>query len=255
MKKALSLLFVLLMLAALPLSATAVSDADNTKVTVIVDGVSYSTHVGDVISYTYYLNLSGLEIGKPNYFTELEGEVSYRYDGLRLLTEMEDDDGNCPALPHLKSGNVVVTSFENEPLRYNAVNLGGYSYPRNKVLLQLEFEVTGTKDLYIKNDIFNLGSGDVKLIYLSNTLIAPKAETAVTIYHNNEPYTDIPGDVDMDGKVVIIDATQIQLWLAESKQLNDRALLNGDLNKDHSTDILDVTAIQRMIAGLDYLLY
>ena len=256
MKKSLALVLVLLLLAVFPPgTSAAASDDDNPKVTVVVDGDAYTAHVGDIISYTYYLDLSGLELGKPNYFTEVEGEVAYQYSGLKLLTELEDDDGYYPPLPYLKSGSIVVTSFENEPFRYNAVNLSGYQYKREKVLLQLEFEVTGTEDLYITNTVKNLGSDGVKMVYLSKTLIQPKTETLVTVYSDNKPYSDIIGDVDMDGKVVIIDATELQLWLSNSKELSDQAILNGDINQDSGTDILDVTAIQRKIAGLSYQVY
>lgn len=249
MKKPLAIFLVLLMLAVLPLSANAApSDADDTEVTIIVDGTAYTAHVGDAITYTYYLNLSGLDIGKPGCFSEIEGEVSYQYNGLELLTQLEDEDGNYPALPYMKSGNVFATSFDGEPFRYNAVNLNGYSFKYDKILLQLQFEITGRDDLFITNHIHNLGSDDSRLIYLGETLIEPKTASTASF----KPFSRIIGDVDMDRIITILDATDIQLWLCESKALDDQTILNGDFNRDHATDILDVTAIQRMIAGLDY---
>ncbi len=252
MKKPLAILLVLIMLAVLPLSANAApSDADDTEVTIIVDGTAYTAHVGDAITYTYYLNLSGLDIGKPGCFTEIEGEVSYQHDGLELLTQIEDEDGNYPALPYMKSGNAFATNFSGEPFRYNAVNLNGYAFRYDKILLRLRFEITGRDDLFITNIIHNLGSDYSKLIYLGETLIEPRAGSTASF----KPFSRISGDVDMDRIVTILDATDIQLWLCENKALDDQAILNGDINRDHTTDILDVTAIQRMIAGLDYQVY
>ena len=62
---------------------------------------------------------------------------------------------------------------------------------------------------------------------------------------------EIIGDTDGDGSVNIIDATSIQRWLAELKELSAPAVLMGDVNMDGTTDILDATRIQRWLAELD----
>lgn len=254
MKKVLAFFLTLLMLAAIPLSANA-ADIDNNRVTVIVDGEAYSAHVGDVLCYTYYLNLSGLTLGRTNCFTELEGEVLYQNSGLKLLTPLEDEDGNYPPLPYLKSGSIVVAAYPGEPIRYNALNLNGYSFKRDKILLELEFEITGKEDLYITNNILNMGSDGTKLYYLGEMFVKPKTGALVALRSDYDPYSELPGDVDMDGKILIMDATELQLWIASTKELNDQAILNGDLNRDGTADITDVTAIQRKLAGLDYHTY
>lgn len=256
MKRFFALFLALLMLAIISLSMSAsASDTDDNRVSVIVDGEAYSAHVGDVLCYTYYLNLSGLELEKPNCFTELEGEVLYQTDGMKLLTPLEDDEGNYPPLPYLKSGSIVIAAYPGEPIRYNALNLSGYSFKRDKILLRLEFEITGKDDLFITNNILNMGSDGTKLFYLGERLVKPKADALLTIRSDFAPYSERLGDVDMDGRILIMDATEIQLWIASTKELSDQAILNGDLNRDGSTDITDVTAIQRMLAGLDYQVY
>lgn len=256
MKKFSALFLILLMFAIALLSVNAAaSDTDDNRVSVIVDGEIYFAHVGDVLCYTYYLNLSGLELGKANCFTELEGEVLYQTGGLKLLTALEDDDGNYPPLPNLKSGSIVVAAYPGEPIRYNALNLNGYSFKRDKILLELEFEITGKDDLFITNNFQNMGSDGTKLFYLGETFTKPATDTLVTIRSDYAPYSEICGDVDMDGRVRIMDATEIQLWIASTKGLSDQAILNGDFNRDGTTDVLDVTAIQRMLAGLDYQKY
>ena len=372
MKKQLAILLsLLLLLAALPTLSASAAD----EVTVSIDGEAYTAHVGDTLHYTCYLDLSGIELGegcKPNRITELEGAVFFQENGLRLLTPIEDDEG-FPPLPHF-SGNVMVSYNPGDALRYNAVSIGGYLFKQKKVLIDLDFEITDSSDLYIINHIENLGSGDVKLIYCGEIRIMPKLTvgaygecphirpatpprytltdeaTGVTVaadenvglvvkeippysldrvlsgsdhriyeislIKDGAPYipakpvivtvpaetgtdsvlslsktgdmtrllaqrsadrsaltflsaslgrflitaenpvaTYLRGDVDSDGDIVIIDASLIQCRLAHLKELTPQQLLIADFNRDGCTDIHDVTAIQRMIAGLDYQVY
>lgn len=58
------------------------------------------------------------------------------------------------------------------------------------------------------------------------------------------------GDVDLDGKVTILDATMIQRYLAKLSELNSVQLANADTDKDGNVSILDATRIQRYIAKL-----
>ena len=59
----------------------------------------------------------------------------------------------------------------------------------------------------------------------------------------------VPGDVDDDGEVTIVDATAIQRMLADLPT-KAYAVWNADYDDDGSVTILDATAIQRKLAGL-----
>ena len=59
-----------------------------------------------------------------------------------------------------------------------------------------------------------------------------------------------PGDVDLDGKVTIRDATLIQLHLAKRRELTGVALENADTEKDDIISVTDVTKIQMYLAGI-----
>lgn len=63
------------------------------------------------------------------------------------------------------------------------------------------------------------------------------------------------GDVDKDNDLSILDATEIQFYLAKLKEWerDDYSYIPalGDFNEDGEMDILDATAIQRKLAGLD----
>lgn len=59
------------------------------------------------------------------------------------------------------------------------------------------------------------------------------------------------GDVTLDGKVNITDATEIQKHLAGSVDFSEVRKLNADVNGDGNISITDATAIQKIIAGIE----
>ncbi len=58
------------------------------------------------------------------------------------------------------------------------------------------------------------------------------------------------GDVDDDGIVTVVDATAVQRWLADLKQLDSAAQKRGDVDADGKLTIVDATCIQRKLADL-----
>lgn len=58
------------------------------------------------------------------------------------------------------------------------------------------------------------------------------------------------GDVNLDGKVNISDATEIQKYLAGSVEFSGVRKLNADVNGDGNIKINDATTIQKMIVGI-----
>lgn len=68
------------------------------------------------------------------------------------------------------------------------------------------------------------------------------------IGQNDENYQ--LGDVNLDGIVNIIDATEIQKHLVDLIVLNEKQLSVADVNKDGVVSILDSTDIQKTLAGI-----
>lgn len=58
------------------------------------------------------------------------------------------------------------------------------------------------------------------------------------------------GDVNMDGTVSILDATEVQKGLAGLVSLNEYQSKLADMNKDGNVSIIDATQIQKYIAGI-----
>lgn len=62
--------------------------------------------------------------------------------------------------------------------------------------------------------------------------------------------TDMRGDLNVDGIVSIIDATDVQKGLADLITLTDNQKISADVNGDGEVTVVDATIIQKYIAGL-----
>lgn len=67
---------------------------------------------------------------------------------------------------------------------------------------------------------------------------------------NNVPMKEI-GDVDMDGEVSVIDVTLIQRYLAGTKELTPEQLMYADVDDNGDVEIIDATVLQRFLAQMD----
>ena len=119
--------------------------------------------------------------------------------------------------------------------------IGGYN--------RIGFEISASND-----------NVEIKKAYDDYTITAKaNGKTTITIKADNGEELsidiiigDIPllGDVDGDGVVTIIDATQIQLYLAELKTSKPIELETADADMDGYIGICDVTVIQRYLASI-----
>ena len=168
---------------------------------ITIDGVSYDAHVGDKIHYDYYVNMNGVptaEGGKPGKITEFEGSLYYDKSKLTLLNDIdgkEDEDTGAMLyenLPNIKSGNVVVANDDPSRLGYNGINLSGYNFSSEKVLLHADFEVKAAGESTITNVIDNLGSGEVKVVYLSEVKEQFGTKTTATVECPHGDQTEKP---------------------------------------------------------------
>lgn len=60
----------------------------------------------------------------------------------------------------------------------------------------------------------------------------------------------LPGDVNADGNINILDATMIQKCVAELEQLDENQSICADTNGDGVINVHDATLIQKYVAKL-----
>lgn len=79
-----------------------------------------------------------------------------------------------------------------------------------------------------------------------------KPDTEPTSKPDDEPQNNVLiGDVNLDGSISISDATEIQLYIVESKVFNSDALVAADVDKDGAISIKDATLVQYYIVDLE----
>lgn len=59
------------------------------------------------------------------------------------------------------------------------------------------------------------------------------------------------GDVDLDGKVTVMDATLVQKYIVKLSELDNTQLFNAECDGDGAITIADATKIQKTVVGLD----
>ena len=196
-----------------PTDAPIVDDPTEAPVTgndakVTIDGVSYNAHVDDTIHYEFLLNMNGVPAdtvnGKPGKITEFEGRLFYDKDKLELTTSIEgvenEDTGvtTYEFLPNIKSGNVVIANDDPEFVGYNGVQLNGYNFSSEKVLVHADFKVKAAGESTITNLIKNLGSGEVKVVYLDEVKEQFGSKSTVKVDCPHGDQTDAPTEAKTD---------------------------------------------------------
>ncbi|MDD5795790.1 MAG: leucine-rich repeat protein [Oscillospiraceae bacterium] len=132
---------------------------------------------------------------------------------------------------------------------------------------------TALRSVYINDDAYNIydncfwGCSSLEKIRVSSAVTAISQSAFkncgnVKLYsdnssylkyycsRNNIPYGNELGDVDGNGEINILDATNIQLYLAGIIAFDDEKLEAADANYSCNITIEDATAIQFRIAGL-----
>lgn len=98
---------------------------------------------------------------------------------------------------------------------------------------------------------FNSGANGTILLEENGQIVTTEPQTTVPPTTAPPVYTNITvGDVNLDGKVNIIDALYIQLYSAHFKTLTENELKAADVNKDGKVNVTDATLIQFYIAEM-----
>ena len=92
------------------------------------------------------------------------------------------------------------------------------------------------------------GLTDMNAVYQDGYLVF--TTDCFSTYIVAEEKKQIPGDVDGDGKVSVVDATLVQRHVAKLTTLDATQLLAADTYKDGEITVVDATTIQRFVAKL-----
>lgn len=217
---------------------------------------SVETIQGDAFSYcqnlvSIYIPDSVISIGQGTFkncinldFIELSNN----------LTSIEDSlfEG-CSRLGNVSIPNTV-TSIGASAFK-DCTFLGGIELPNNLVSIGMDaFANTLIDHLIIPDSVTNIdGNLGVYSIYCNiKTYALEYAVNSKTYFTILNP---ILGDVNLDGEVNIKDATKLQELISDPQRSGNlyTYMRNfddvADLNSDNSTDVSDVTLIQKLLAG------
>lgn len=89
------------------------------------------------------------------------------------------------------------------------------------------------------------------MVIITMTLMASLAVTTNVGAQETGKHICIVGDVDLDGKITIKDASTIQKAIAGIISLTEKQLSVSDVTNDKKLNVKDVSAIQRYIAGIE----
>ena len=180
--------------------------------------------------------------GQPMKLDEATGYYYYEVPASSCLAK--DADGNVTEssfdLAHSLNTNVIISESS------------GKQYPSDGSRTKLSLQ--GSSKIYALTGVNSWAETD---------LVPTKVEIEATevTQGNVTPTTPIPttpapdkyiyGDANLDGRVSIIDATDIMKHSVELIKLSDMALTLADVNQDGIVNVMDATAIQKYINELD----
>lgn len=206
--------------------------------------------------FPYYESLGG------SYTSDLDGQIDYMYDWTlgreKWMTKMINDT------PYEPVGSYYLTGigFGGWGAKdYELKKSADGNYTIDVTLLkdtEYSFKIfDGYAQNYYTADLSDETTSD----YLScdndnyNATITPTEDLDVTIIFDGYSFilrlNDYKsGDVNLDSKVNVLDATEIQKHLASIISFTDRQITLADVDSDGKITIKDSTQIQRITAGL-----
>ncbi len=233
------------------------------KTYILADGTYYEAKKGDVFTYVYNLACD-------KKLMAIDFTTYYDAEGIEFLPEIDSNNEYMGSeFPNLYNRNAV---FQNVTFNYKvngeiicncmtSYELG-FALPSNGVmtaknnLVVAKFKVTGNPGVYEIN---------TKIKYLIDTNNNPiiknfeKSDESVILETissiaelNRMSFSDnyTLGDVDGDGEVSIMDATEVQLHIAKIKILTGDNLLSAETDRDGIVSIMDATEIQLFVARI-----
>lgn len=215
----------------------------------ILDKVIFETRSQGANYTVYYtpVDENGIPMSDESRWTELSsGTTDYRG---YICCDIEDvtlSSGKGAIAVNIDT-TVVNANLTPEDENYVANGVGVCEWLRHRESETMIFVHQGNyNESFIK---YSDGIVDVMDVYLNLNNDTSGGTLVIKALTNGTADTSILGDVDLNGKVDINDATLLQKYLCSmSLNLMDDQLTNADFNGDCTLDINDVTAIQKYLA-------
>lgn len=190
----------------------------------------------------------------------VDGQWAVKYDSSKLKFNMADNkaDGKQTIMPsqsnliHNAHSNVIKGVFTNpqEPTQYNG-----------DTFISLTFEVigSGTASVYLDTQYLTLGY--VKGNKLNQASVVNNSKVCdvtgiagfekVSVNASTVFVGDVTlGDVNMDGDITVIDATEVQKYVAQLVAFTNDQFTAADVDHDGTITVKDATTIQKFVVNL-----
>lgn len=190
----------------------------------------------------------------------VDGQWAVKYDSSKLKFNMADNkaDGKQTIMPsqsnliHNAYSNVIKGIFTNPqvPTQYNG-----------DTFISLTFEVigSGTASVYLDTQYLTLGY--VKGNKLNQASVVNNSKVCdvtgiagfekVSVNASTAFVGDVTlGDVNMDGDITVIDATEVQKYVAQLVAFTNDQFTAADVDHDGTITVKDATTIQKFVVNL-----
>ena len=190
----------------------------------------------------------------------VDGQWAVKYDSSKLKFNMADNkaDGKQTIMPsqsnliHNAYSNVIKGIFTNPqvPTQYNG-----------DTFISLTFEVigSGTASVYLDTQYLTLGY--VKGNKLNQASVVNNSKVCdvtgiagfekVSVNASTAFVGDVTlGDVNMDGDITVVDATEVQKYVAQLVAFTNDQFTAADVDHDGTITVKDATTIQKFVVNL-----
>ena len=190
----------------------------------------------------------------------VDGQWAVKYDSSKLKFNMADNkaDGKQTIMPsqsnliHNAYSNVIKGIFTNPqvPTQYNG-----------DTFISLTFEVigSGTASVYLDTQYLTLGY--VKGNKLNQASVVNNSKVCdvtgiagfekVSVDASTVFVGDVAlGDVDMDGDITVLDATEVQKYVVRLVAFTNDQFTAADVDHDSTITVKDATTIQKFVVNL-----
>lgn len=190
----------------------------------------------------------------------VDGQWTVKYDTSKLKFNMADNkaDGKQTIMPsqtnlvHNAYNNVIKGTFTNpqDPTQYN-----GDTY------ISLTFEVigSGAASVYLDTEYLTVGYVKNNKLYQASVVDNSKVCDVTGIVGFEKVSVKgstvfvgdvILGDVDMDGDITVVDATEVQKYVAKLVSFTNDQMTAADVDHDGTITVKDATTIQKFVAHI-----